>query len=61
MKSETIIVFLSYLLAASAAFAGGEHSHGPSGELEHALPVIGILVGIAIIGGIFFLASKKKG
>ena len=59
MNFNTVIRFLCFL-STSATFAGGEHSHGPSGELEHALPILGLLVGIAIIGGFFFIFSKKK-
>ena len=36
------------------------HSHGIVGELEHAFPVIGILVAIMIIGVVYSYSSKKK-
>jgi len=55
--SMLVPLFLSF-----AAFAGGgdDHTHGP-GEGDHGMQVLGVVVIVALAGGvIWFLSNRKK-
>ena len=47
-------------LMSDTILASEGHSHGVAGELEHALPMIGVLLAILIIGFLMIKKSKKK-
>lgn len=40
--------------------AGEGHSHSIAGELEHLLPIIGVLLTIMVIGATYSFISKNK-
>ena len=56
-----LLLMVAAFLFPEIAFAEGEHSHGIAGELEHALPVIGVLLALTVVGVIYNYKSKKKG
>lgn len=55
--ATTLIMFVA---TASLAQENHGHSHGSGGELEHSFPILIILGLLVLVGGAFFLFSKKK-
>ncbi|MBY0317063.1 MAG: hypothetical protein K2Q26_16205 [Bdellovibrionales bacterium] len=36
------------------------HSHGPGGEIEHMLPILGFFAVLIVVGGVFYFINLKK-